>query len=255
MYRVSDIHHVAIGVKSLETMKSFYRDALEFTNVFAEIPEAEHGAMREVLRMTPVFAAILFAQAAGGINVELTKMVDPVPRPIRRDFRYGDIGVAKIAIPVSDLERLYRDLKGRFNFCSRPKRVAIPGWGDYHFVYCRDPEGNLIEFVSAEKFPVPARFGGARWLGVSVTDLGRSMPFYQKHLGFDTVVINTHESFSGLVDEVSGGQPDPGTLLSSGEQPWGHHDRTLRGPGTPGQVDPFRDQLGGFRLFAGLPQL
>jgi hypothetical protein len=30
------------------------------------------------------------------------------------------------------------------------------------------------------------------------------MSFYQKYAGFDTVVINVHEKFSGLVDEVSG---------------------------------------------------
>ncbi|MBA7588814.1 hypothetical protein ES708_30883 [subsurface metagenome] len=42
-------------------------------------------------------------------------------------------------------------------------------------------------------------------IGISVTDLKRSIAFYQKHTGFDTLFVNPHESFSGLVDEVSGG--------------------------------------------------
>lgn len=207
MYKGYGVHHCVIGVQSLETMKSFYQGLLEFNKVFDEFPEGEYESLREVTRSShPTYAAILFSQKAGGIIVGLTQMIDPIPRAIRKDFRYGDIGVAKLTIAVSDLERLHRELKDRLNFCSKPKSVAIPGWGDYHFVYCRDPEGNLIEFISGVNVPVRNRFGGVRWLGVSVTDLQRSLSFYQKYLGFDTVVINIHENFSGLVDEVSGGK-------------------------------------------------
>jgi len=206
MYKGTGVHHVAIGVKSLETMKSFYQGVLEFTDVFGEFPETDHEAMNEVLRMSPVvFKGIMFNQGAGGVSVELIKMTNPVPRAIRKDFRYGDIGVAKITVAVSDVECLYGDFKGRIDFCSEPKLVAIPGWGDYRFVYCRDPEGNLIEFLSGVNLPVPNRFGGARWIGISVTDLQRSKPFYQQYFGLDRVVIESHEGFSGLVDEISGG--------------------------------------------------
>jgi catechol 2,3-dioxygenase-like lactoylglutathione lyase family enzyme len=206
MYKGSGVHHVGIGVRSLETMKSFYQDVLEFNKVFDEFAETEHEAMHGVFRMpSVVFKGIMFNQEAGGVFVELIQMTNPVPRAIRKDFRYGDIGVAKITIAVSDVERLYRELKGRLDFCSKPKLAAIPGWGDYRFLYCRDPEGNLIEFISGVNVQVRNRFGGTHWIGVSVTDLQRSKSFYQKYLGFDIVVINNHESFSGLVDEVSGG--------------------------------------------------
>jgi catechol 2,3-dioxygenase-like lactoylglutathione lyase family enzyme len=199
------VHHVAIGVKNLQTMRSFYQDVLEFNKVFAETEHKEHKHMREVLRMpNTMHSMIMFNQEAGGIFVELIRMTNPAPRPIRRDFRYGDIGVTKTTIAVSDVEQLGRELEGRVNFCSKPKSVEIPGWGDYHFLYCRDPEGNLIELASGKSLPVPSKFGGVRWIGVSVTNLKRSMSFYQKHLGFDTIVIESHERFSGLVDEVSG---------------------------------------------------
>jgi catechol 2,3-dioxygenase-like lactoylglutathione lyase family enzyme len=205
MYKGYGVHHCVIGVKNLETMKSFYQGLLEFTDVFTEFPEDEYEPLSEVTRtFRPRYVGLLFSQAAGGIIIGLTQMIDPVARPIRKDFKYGDIGVAKITIAVSDLEILYSELKERLNFCSRPKSVLIPKLGDCRFVYCRDPEGNLIEFVSGENLPVRGRFGGVRWLGVSVTDLSRSLAFYQKYLGFDSVVINVHEEFSGLVDEISG---------------------------------------------------
>ena len=44
------------------------------------------------------------------------------------------------------------------------------------------------------------------------------MPFYRERLGFDVVVLDTHESFSGLVDEVAGtaGARVRSCLLSAG---------------------------------------
>ena len=43
-----------------------------------------------------------------------------------------------------------------------------------------------------------------RSVGVAITDLERSLAFYRDILGFDTVVEAPHESFSGLVDELTG---------------------------------------------------
>ena len=206
MYTILGVQHVAMGVRDLETMKAFYRDTLEATSVFAEFPEVEHEPMDEVVRSSNVYSAILCNHEAGGILFELVHMAQPEPRPLRRDFRYGDIGVAKTTVAVADLEQLYRERADKINFCSEPKRVTMPGLGDYRFVFCKDPEGNLIEFVSSEIVPVENGFGGACWVGVSVTDLERSMAFYRKHFGLERTTIDVHERFSGLVDEVSGGQ-------------------------------------------------
>ena len=46
--------------------------------------------------------------------------------------------------------------------------------------------------------------GSIRSVGISVTELGRSIEFYQKYLDFDRIFIEPHESFSGIVGEVSG---------------------------------------------------
>jgi catechol 2,3-dioxygenase-like lactoylglutathione lyase family enzyme len=204
MYKGSGVHHVAIGVRNLAEMKSFYQDTLEFNKVFIEGTEAEREPMRGLLRTSSaIFAVIMFGQEASGILVELARMTNPAPRPIRNNFRFGDIGVSKITIAVSDVKRLYKELKGRVNFCSKPKSVLIPGWGDYQFVYCKDPEGNLIEFNSGSNIQTQDTFGGVSRVGISVTDLQRSISFYQKYFGFDKIVINIHESFSGHVNEIS----------------------------------------------------
>jgi hypothetical protein len=98
------IHHIALGIKDLEMMRLFYENTLEFYRVFLEIEEGEHNVMCEVLG-TPrvVFSRVSFRQGSQGIALELIRMVDPIPRPIRRDFRYGDISVNKMTITVSDV--------------------------------------------------------------------------------------------------------------------------------------------------------
>jgi catechol 2,3-dioxygenase-like lactoylglutathione lyase family enzyme len=186
-------------------MKLFYRDTLGFNRIFLEHPESEQKSMRRVLRSPyVVFAATLFNQDAGGIMVELVHLENPVPRPIHQEIMYGDIGVSKITIAVSDVEQIYEQLKGSVHFFSQPKSVIIPAWGEYKFVYCMDPEGNFIEFCSCDNRPVQNTFGGVFSVGISVTDLKRAKSFYQKYLGMNTQLIHEHDAFSGNIDEITG---------------------------------------------------
>jgi catechol 2,3-dioxygenase-like lactoylglutathione lyase family enzyme len=206
-HRGYGVHHIAIGVKDLESMRSFYKEVLGFSDVFVDFPQAEYPALSEVVRAPhPVYGAVLFSQAAGGIIVELVQMIDPVPRPIRKPFRYGDVGLGKMTIAVSDVEQICRELRGRIDWCTAPKSVSLPGRDDYRFVFGRDPEGNLIEFTSGFKASGREGFGGVVSVGIGVTNLERSVLFYRTYLGFDDVLIHDHDHFSGLLDEVIGGE-------------------------------------------------
>jgi catechol 2,3-dioxygenase-like lactoylglutathione lyase family enzyme len=205
MGMISGVHHVALGVRDLEGMKAFYRGVLGFSEVFAEFDDSEQEIMREVARSSRVvFGGAILQQKAGGILLELIRMREPAPRPVHKSRTYGDIGVAKVTVAVSDLDLIRRKLKGKVAFCSGPKRTAIPEWGEYRFVYCRDPEGNLIELAEFADGEIEDDFGGARSIGVSVTDLDRSVSFYRTLLGLNTTVIKRHTAFSGLVDEMAG---------------------------------------------------
>lgn len=204
MYKGLGVHHVGMGVDDYDLIKQFYSETLRFTEVFSDFPEEEHD-MDEVFRMPHVtFKGIMLQQEGGGVVSELIRMSNPVPRAIRRETRYGDIGVAKLTLAVSDVRQLCSDMKGTIDFCSDPKSVNLPGWSEYHFVYAKDPEGNLFELASSSKFNVAGLFGGVPWVGVSVSDLERSKAFYRRYLGFDTVIVAPHDSFTGQVGEISG---------------------------------------------------
>ena len=75
-----------------------------------------------------------------------------------------------------------------------------PGMG-YQFVYCRDPRATCgvrsAEADSGQMFE-------ARVSQEPSVTLGNSIPFYRDFLGFNLVMADVLESFSGQVDEVSG---------------------------------------------------
>jgi catechol 2,3-dioxygenase-like lactoylglutathione lyase family enzyme len=219
-FKISGVDHIGLGVKNLDVMRSYYYDLLEFNHIFAEFPLREHKPLEVLLRMPHiVFSAVILQQEAGGVLIEFVEMVNPVPRPIQKHPAFGDIGVNKITIIVPDVDRFYERYRSKLDFLSGPRSASIPEWGIYNFVYCKDPEGNLIEFASTEKVHVENNYGGVYSVGISVTDLDRSLDFYQRVLGFKEIV-KRHDSLSGLVDEVCGYKNTEvrSCLLSNGDK-------------------------------------
>jgi catechol 2,3-dioxygenase-like lactoylglutathione lyase family enzyme len=202
--KVTGVHHVGLGVRDIEASRRFYRDVLECRTPMADFG-VTHDAMPDFFRASPhVFNGWMYMQEREGIVVECIQRLTPSPRPIHKQPRYGDIGVNKMTVEVADVERFHAGYKDRIQFVSTPRSTKIPGWGDYSFVFGTDPDGSLIEFVSGPKFEVEDTLGSIRSLGISVTDLDRSIEFYQKYVDFDRMVVAPHESFSGIVGEVSG---------------------------------------------------
>ena len=176
MDTILGIDHVGLGVRDMKRMTSFYADVFGL-EIVASIPEGDHPAIRGLLRSpTAVHSSCLLASRAGGLTLALFQQVDPPPRPIRADHRYGDIGVAKLRFFVAD---------------------------PHGSRYVSDPEGNLIELSNA---PEPPSGTGPLLssVGVAVTDLDRSLAFYRDVLGLDTMLQTPDEHFSGLLDKVTG---------------------------------------------------
>ena len=77
----------------------------------------------------------------------------PTPRPIHRNPQYGDIGVNKLTLAVSDVGSC-QDLQGKGQLPRKTEEGETSRLGDYEFVYARDPDGNILDF---------ATWDGARW--------------------------------------------------------------------------------------------
>jgi len=171
------VNHIGMGVKNLPAMKQFFGATLGMTETYLEFPEV-WNPMVDVFRASlHKFAGTMLYPPAGGIVVELIEMSLPHPRPIRKIKRYGDIGVNKITIAVSDVGKFYGGYQDRIAFLSEPRSTKLPGWGggEYTFVYGPRSGGELAGVYFRPCNGETETFGGARWLGVAVTDLERSV--------------------------------------------------------------------------------
>ncbi len=202
--KATGVHHVGIGVRDIDVSRKFYRDVLQCNQVWSDFGRL-HNIMPDFFRTSPhIINGWMYAQQQEGIIIECIQRYTPAPRPIHNDPRFGDIGVNKLTVEVNNVDTFVEGYKDKIRLLCEPKAIDIPGWGDYKFVYGADPDGCLIEFISSSKLKLDNSLGRIRSLGISVTDLERSLDFYQKHIDFDTIVIEPHDRFSGLVGEISG---------------------------------------------------
>jgi catechol 2,3-dioxygenase-like lactoylglutathione lyase family enzyme len=202
--KVTGIMHVGIGVRDVDVSLKFYRDVLGLTKLYADFGTL-YNVMPDFFRTSPhILKGWMYQRQVKGIIVECIQRLTPTPRPIHKDVLYGDIGVNKMIIEVADVEKFSLEFRDRIKFLTKPQSVTLPEWGDYNFVYGADPDGCLLEFISSSKLKVDGPIGSIRSLGISVTDLDRSLAWYQKYLGYDTVLIKPHEAFSGLMGDISG---------------------------------------------------
>ena len=201
---VTGVQHVGIGVRDIDASRAFYRDVLACRLPMADFG-VTHNAMADFFRASNhVFNGWMYMQEKDAVVIECIQRLTPTPRPIHKQIRYGDIGVNKITVEVPGVDTFVSAYKDKMRFLSPAKTIEIKGWGDYAFVYGSDPDGNLIEFVSSTKIPVEEPVGKIRSVGISVTDLDRSIEFYRKYIDFDTMIIEPHDNFSGHMAEVSG---------------------------------------------------
>jgi len=197
---------MAVGVANQPQMMEFYQNLLQCSEMWADFTANVWLAIPEMFRFVDhAYGGVVMDQKVPGIMVELIWLAVPKPKPIRKGGSfYGDLGIFKTQFAVGDVEKFCQDFKGKINILSKPKNADIPGLGDYSFVLAKDPEGNLLEFGSWAGSGFKEGFGGSHWMSISVTDLERSMAWYQKYAGFDTIVAEPHELFTGMVDEASG---------------------------------------------------
>lgn len=202
MEKTSGIHHLGTGVRDIQAARKFYEEILEFKVSIEEIDESIN-TMADTFRNSPhSFMGFLKCQEAGGITVEAIKKKYPTARAIQKKPQFGDIGVNKITIAVQNVHLFYDMYQGKIAFSGTPQSVNLAS-GDYEFLFGRDPEGNIIEFVSGNRLRMEREgFGGLVSVGVSVTDLERSKAWYMEHFGFD-VVVDEHDKFSGKMNDIS----------------------------------------------------
>ena len=138
---ITGIHHVGISTLDLDRLVAFYLDTFGFEQI-AEF-DWEPG-------FTDVDAALALDGSRGSmamlrlgdIHLELFEFSNPLPQPVDPAHSVTDIGINHLCLLVDDVGALFLRLEEQgIPVHSTPRDI-----GDGPFVYCRDPDGNAIEF-------------------------------------------------------------------------------------------------------------
>lgn len=138
---ITGIHHVGISTLDLDRLVAFYLDTFGFEQI-AEF-DWEPG-------FTDVDAALALDGSRGSmamlrlgdIHLELFEFSNPLPQPVDPAHSVTDIGINHLCLLVDDVGVLFLRLEEQgIPVHSTPRDI-----GDGPFVYCRDPDGNAIEF-------------------------------------------------------------------------------------------------------------
>lgn len=137
---IRGIHHVAVHVRDLDRMVTFYEQAFGFEVVGEKFAWQDNSTIDSILDV-PGSAARGVMMRAGTCYLELFEFSAPAPVSTR-PLRPFDRGYTHFCVDVTAIEREYARLKSLGMTFGYPAPVDM---GHVKSVYGRDPEGNVIE--------------------------------------------------------------------------------------------------------------
>jgi catechol 2,3-dioxygenase-like lactoylglutathione lyase family enzyme len=218
-YYISGIQQIGIGVADVKAAFNLYRKA--FGN---DIPVFDEAA--EAAQMLPYTAgkphmrhAILAINMKGGGGYEIWQYTSRKPEAPKFDVKWGDLGILATKIKSDNISAAYAHLE-KIEGITLLSSISKDFTAKQHF-YCKDLYGNVFEIVEEynnyfSKGLTP--MGGPVGAVIGVSSIEKSLPFYQKVLGFDKVIYQDENTFAALKN-VSGGAHTFKRILLTHSQP------------------------------------
>lgn len=224
---ISGIQQVGIGVSDVQAAFQWYRQHFGIdVPVFEEAATA--GLMLPYTGGQPQARhAILALNMQGGGGMEIWQYTGRTPVPPAFQPQLGDLGLFVGKIKSKNVQTSFHDLRKKgVNILSNP---ALRPDGKEHF-YLKDPWGNTFEIVAEDDWFAtnrPESTGGMYGCTIGVSDMDKSMVFYKKILGYDTIACDQ----SGQFEDWNGTDGGFGTyrrvILKHGERRKGPFSRLL----------------------------
>jgi glyoxylase I family protein len=134
-------HHTAFSCGDWDKTKAFFVDLLGF-QVIGEMEKRDEALLSTVTGM-PGAACRWAMLELGGYHIELFKWLSPEGKPI--PIRQCDIGLTHICFQVKDAEEVRRRMLAA-GYQPLSEVQSLRG-GRAKPVYCKGPEGVIVEFV------------------------------------------------------------------------------------------------------------
>jgi len=228
---ISGIQQIGIGIPNVHEAWDWYNRNFGFDlPMFDEAAEA--GLMLPYTDGKPQQRhAILALNLKGGGGFEIWQYTSRIPQPADFELQIGDLGIFITKVKTSDIDVAYRQLaQNKTNLLS--EIVKMPD-GTAHF-FVQDPYGNTFQIVPSNEWfrpSIDSVFGGAYGAIIGVTNMKKSMEFYKKILGYDTVISDQEAIFDDFKN-IPGGQHKIRRVLLKHSQPRQGAFSKLLGPST-----------------------
>lgn len=194
---IAGIQQIGLGNACVHTTWRWYREFLGF-----DIPVFNEAA--EAALMLPYTGglprkrhAILALNLHGGGGLEIWQYTERTPQAPSFAPAMGDLGifVSKIKSPNVPAAFQFLRVKGAHLL----SEVTVNPAGQQHF-YLSDPFGNMVEVVEGNSWFSKGKknLGGVYGCVIGVSNIERSLPFYQHILDCDTVVFDEKKTFDDL---------------------------------------------------------
>ncbi|MBI1227259.1 MAG: VOC family protein [Bacteroidetes bacterium] len=223
---IAGIQQIGIGNLDVHATWRWYREHLGF-----DVPVFEEAA--EAKLMLPYTGgkprsrhAVLALNMRGGGGLEIWQYTCRTPQPAEFQPLVGDLGIYIMKIKSADVPATHCFLmkKGAEILGEITRNPA----GQQHF-YLNDPYGNLIEVVEGNSWFTDSdrTMGGVFGCTIGVSNIEKSLHFYKKVLGCDTVIFDESANFEDLACLPGGEAPARRVLLRHSQPRQGAFSKLL----------------------------
>lgn len=225
---ISGIQQIGIGVQNVHNAWKWYRKHLGFDVKIFEEAAAANLMLPYTGGKPQTRHAILAYNLQGGGGFEIWQYTSRTPTPPKFEVKLGDLGIFITKIKTPNVEKAYQTLKNQNqNLISK---IQTDPEGKEHF-YLKDPFNNIFEIVKfndwhniKENKPT----GGVGGAVIGVTDIDKSITFYSKILGYDTIVYDKEEKFDDFETLPGGNSKFRRVLLRHSKTRKGHFSRIFQ---------------------------
>ncbi len=194
---IGGIQQVGVGTDDLHRSWKWYRRNFGMDiRIFEDAAEAPLMTRYTGGDVQNRVAALAMNMQGGG-GFEIWQYASRKPQPAEFQITLAEKGILAVKMKTRNAEQAYSRLKN--NGCSIATSLAKNPIGQNHF-FVHDPEGNLFEVVEQESFfrSSDSATGGVLGSLIGVSDIDKSIVFYQNLLGFDLIRSDETSSFADL---------------------------------------------------------